>query len=263
MKFDIVIAIVYLRKMIKVILLGSGNVATHLFQAFSKANGVEVVQVFSRTVSKDFPETLQTSDYNEIKAADVYIICVSDSAISSVSSQLSFENRLVVHTSGSTDINVLDSKNRKGVFYPLQTFTKNKSVDFSQIPICIETEVPTDFEIIEKLAKSVSNSVYLIIGNQRKALHVSAVFVCNFTNHLYTIGNTICEENNIPFEILQPLIEETAKKIKSLSPSESQTGPAVRNDQKTIEKHIDFLTNENQKEIYKILTKSIQNGEKL
>lgn len=263
MKFDIVIAIVYLRKMIKVILLGSGNVATHLFQAFSKANGVEVVQVFSRTVSKDFPETLQTSDYKEIKAADVYIICVSDSAISSVSSQLSFENRLVVHTSGSTDINVLDSKNRKGVFYPLQTFTKNKSVDFSQIPICIETEVPSDFEIIEKLAKSVSNSVYLINGNQRKALHVSAVFVCNFTNHLYTIGNTICEENNIPFEILQPLIEETAKKIKSLSPSDAQTGPAVRNDQKTIEKHIDFLTNENQKEIYKILTKSIQNGEKL
>jgi predicted short-subunit dehydrogenase-like oxidoreductase (DUF2520 family) len=263
LKFDIVIAIVYLRKMIKVILLGSGNVATHLFQAFSKANGIELVQVFSRTISKDFPETLQTSDYKEINAADVYIICVSDSAISSVSSQLSFENRLVVHTSGSTDINVLDSKNRKGVFYPLQTFTKNKSVDFSQIPICIETEVPTDFEIIEKLAKSVSNSVYLINGNQRKALHVSAVFVCNFTNHLYTIGNTICVENNIPFEILQPLIEETAKKIKSLAPSEAQTGPAVRNDQKTIQKHIDFLTNENQKEIYKILTKSIQNGEKL
>lgn len=263
MKFDIVIAIVYLRKMIKVILLGSGNVATHLFQAFSKANGIEVVQVFSRTVSKDFPETLQTSDYKEIKAADVYIICVSDSAISSVSSQLSFENRLVVHTSGSTDINVLDSKNRKGVFYPLQTFTKNKSVDFSQIPICIETEVPSDFEIIEKLAKSVSNSVYLINGNQRKALHISAVFVCNFANHLYTIGNTICVKNNIPFEILHPLIEETAKKIKSLSPSEAQTGPAIRNDKKTIEKHIDFLTNENQKEIYKILTKSIQNGEKL
>lgn len=249
--------------MIKVILLGSGNVATHLFQAFSKANGVEVVQVFSRTMSKDFPETLQTSDYKEINAADVYIICVSDSAISSVSSQLSFENRLVVHTSGSTDINVLDSKNRKGVFYPLQTFTKNKSVDFSQIPICIETEVPSDFEIIEKLAKSVSNSVYLINGNQRKALHISAVFVCNFANHLYTIGNTICVKNNIPFEILHPLIEETAKKIKSLSPSEAQTGPAIRNDKKTIEKHIDFLTNENQKEIYKILTKSIQNGEKL
>lgn len=263
MKFDIVIAIVYLRKMIKVILLGSGNVATHLFQAFSKANGVEVVQVFSRTISKDFPETLQTSDYKEIKAADVYIICVSDSAISSVSSQLSFENRLVVHTSGSSDLNLLDSKNKKGVFYPLQTFTKNKAVDFSEIPICLEAENVSDYNFLEKVANSISKNVYVISSEQRKALHVSAVFVCNFTNHLYTIGNTICLENNIPFEILQPLIEETAKKIKSLSPSEAQTGPAIRNDKKTIEKHIDFLTNENQKEIYKILTKSIQNGEKL
>ncbi len=263
MKFDIVIAIVYLRKMIKVILLGSGNVATHLFQAFSKANVVEVVQVFSRTISKDFPETLQTSDYKEIKAADVYIICVSDSAISSVSSQLSFKNRLVVHTSGSSDLNLLDSKNKKGVFYPLQTFTKNKAVDFSEIPICLEAENVSDYNFLEKVANSISKNVYVISSEQRKALHVSAVFVCNFTNHLYTIGNTICLENNIPFEILQPLIEETAKKIKSLSPSEAQTGPAVRNDQKTIEKHIDFLTNENQKEIYKILTKSIQNGEKL
>ena len=263
MKFDIVIAIVYLRKMIKVILLGSGNVASHLFQAFSKANGVEVVQVFSRTISKDFPETLQTSDYKEIKAADVYIICVSDSAISSVSSQLSFKNRLVVHTSGSSDLNLLDSKNKKGVFYPLQTFTKNKAVDFSEIPICLEAENVSDYNFLEKVAKSISKNIYDISSEQRKALHVSAVFVCNFTNHLYTIGNTICLENNIPFEILQPLIEETAEKIKSLSPSDAQTGPAVRNDQKTIEKHIDFLTNENQKEIYKILTKSIQNGEKL
>lgn len=263
MKFDIVIAIVYLRKMIKVILLGSGNVATHLFQAFSKANGIEVVQVFSRTISKDFPETLQTSDFSKITEADVYIICVSDSAISSVSSQLLFENRLVVHTSGSSDLNLLDSKNNKGVFYTLQTFTKNKAVDFSEIPICLEAENVSDYNVLEKVAKSISKNVYAISSEQRKALHVSAVFVCNFTNHLYTIGNTICLENNIPFEILQPLIEETAKKIKSLSPSEAQTGPAIRNDKKTIEKHIDFLTNENQKEIYKILTKSIQNGEKL
>ncbi|WP_353169755.1 DUF2520 domain-containing protein [Flavobacterium sp.] len=249
--------------MIKVILLGSGNVATHLFQAFSKANGVEVVQVFSRTISKDFPETLQTSDFSKITKADVYIICVSDSAISSVSSQLLFENRLVVHTSGSSDLNLLDSKNNKGVFYPLQTFTKNKAVDFSEIPICLEAETISDYTVLEKVAKSISKKVYAISGEQRKALHVSAVFVCNFTNHLYQIGNEICLKNTIPFEILQPLIKETAEKIQSLSPSEAQTGPALRNDQKTIEKHIDFLTNENQKEIYKILTKSIQNGEKL
>lgn len=249
--------------MIKVILIGSGNVATHLFQAFSKANGVEVVQVFSRTLSKDFPSHLQTSNFNEILEADVYVISVSDNAIGTVSNQLPFENRLVVHTSGSTDFDVLDVKNKRGVFYPLQTFTKNKAVDFSEIPICLETENTLDYEILDKLAKSISNSVIKIDGIQRKALHVSAVFVCNFVNHLYQIGNEICKENNIPFHILQPLIEETAQKIKSLSPKEAQTGPAVRNDSKTIEKHIDFLTDESRKELYKILTKSIQNVEKL
>jgi predicted short-subunit dehydrogenase-like oxidoreductase (DUF2520 family) len=263
LKFDIVIAIVYLRHMIQVILLGSGNVATHLFQAFSKADEIEVVQVFSRTISKDFPEILQISDFSKIVEADVYIICVSDSAISSVSSQLQFENRLVVHTSGSSDLNVLDSKNNKGVFYPLQTFTKNKAIDFSEIPICLEAETVSDFNVIEKVAKSISKNIHAISSEQRKALHVAAVFVCNFTNHLYQIGNEICMENAIPFEILQPLIKETVEKIQSLSPSEAQTGPAVRNDHKTIEKHIDFLTYENQKEIYKILTKSIQNGKKL
>ncbi len=263
MKFDIVIVIVYLRNMMKVILLGSGNVATHLFQAFTKANEIEVVQVFSRTLSKDFPETLQTSDFSKIAEADVYIICVSDSAILSVSSHLQFENRLVVNTSGSSDLNSLNSKNNKGVFYPLQTFTKNKPIDFSEIPICLEAETVSDFNLLEKLAKSISKNVYSISAAQRKVLHVSAVFVCNFTNHLYQIGNEICLKNNIPFEILQPLIIETAEKIKLLSPRNAQTGPAVRNDQKTIEKHIDFLTNENQKEIYKILTKSIQNDEKL
>ncbi len=260
MKFDIVIAIVYLRHMIKVILLGSGNVATHLFQAFSKANEIEVVQVFSRTVSNDFPEILQTTNFSKIAEADVYIICVSDAAISSVSTQLQFKNRLIVHSSGSSDLNVLDSKNSRGVFYPLQTFTKNKPVDFSEIPICLETETDSDYKILEKVAKSISNNIHAISGEQRKALHVSAVFVCNFTNHLYQIGKDICLKNTIPFEILQPLIIETAEKIKLLSPSEAQTGPALRNDQKTIEKHIDFLSNENQKEIYKIMTKSIQNG---
>ena len=249
--------------MIKVILLGSGNVATHLFQAFSKASGVEVVQVYSRTISKDFPESIQTSDFTQILEADVYIISVSDNAIAAVSNQLQFENRLVVHTSGSTDFDVLGPKNKRGVFYPLQTFSKNKAVDFRTIPICLETENTSDYEILERVAHSISNTVYKIDGKQRKALHVSAVFVCNFTNHLYQIGNEICKENDIPFQILQPLIEETAQKIKTLSPKEAQTGPAVRNDSKTLEKHIDFLTDENQKEIYKILTKSIQNVEKL
>ena len=249
--------------MIKVILLGSGNVAMHLFQAFSKATEVAVVQVFSRTLSKDFPQTIQTSDITQIAEADVYIICVSDYAIAEVSKQLPFENRLVVHTSGSSDYAVLNSKNKRGVFYPLQTFSKNKEVNFTAIPMCLETENAENYEILEKLANFISNSVTKIDGNQRKALHVSAVFVCNFTNHLYQIGNEICEKNNIPFSILHPLIEETAQKIKLLSPNEAQTGPAVRNDIQTIEKHVNFLTQSTQKEIYKILTKSIQNAKQL
>lgn len=249
--------------MIQVILIGSGNVAFHLFQAFSKTADVNVIQVYSRTFSSDFPQNIHTSDLNQILEADVYIICVSDNAIPTVSEQLPFQNRLVVHTSGSTDFSVLDVKNKRGVFYPLQTFSKNKEIDFKNIPICLETENASDYEVLEKLARSISNSVTKIDGNQRKALHVSAVFVCNFTNHLYQIGHEICTENNIPFQILQPLIEETASKIKTLKPKEAQTGPAVRKDSKTIKNHIDFLTNENQKELYKILTKSIQNVEKL
>jgi predicted short-subunit dehydrogenase-like oxidoreductase (DUF2520 family) len=159
---------------------------------------------------------------------------------------------------------VLDSKHRKAVFYPLQTFTKNKPIDFSEIPICLETQHQSDYKILETVAKSISQKVFSINSEQRKALHVSAVFVNNFVNHLYQIGNEICIENNIDFEILKPLILETAKKIETLSPKQAQTGPAKRNDNATIESHLAFLIDENQKEIYKILTQSIQeNGKKL
>ena len=121
-----------------------------------------------------------------------------------------------------------------------------------------------DFEILEKVAKALSNQVFKINETQRQALHVSAVFANNFVNHLYQISNAICTENNIPFEVLKPLILETANKVMSLSPSEAQTGPAVRNDTQSIERHLSFLTNENQVKIYKILTQSIQdNGKKL
>ena len=158
----------------------------------------------------------------------------------------------------------LENKNRKGVFYPLQTFSKNAVVNFEAIPICLESENNDDYKLLETVAKSISDKVFNINSNQRKALHVSAVFVNNFVNHLYKIGNDICIENNIPFEILQPLITETANKITSLSPNEAQTGPAKRNDTQTINTHLQFLSDENQKEIYKILTKSIiDNGKKL
>uniref|UniRef100_UPI00375353BC Rossmann-like and DUF2520 domain-containing protein n=1 Tax=Flavobacterium sp. TaxID=239 RepID=UPI00375353BC len=202
------------------------------------------------------------NNFNDLVEADLYIIAVSDDAISKVSSQLPFKNRLVVHTSGSVPIDSLDNKNRRGIFYPLQTFTKNKAVDFSQIPFCLESENDSDFELLEKVAKSISNNVFKSNEKQRKALHISAVFVNNFVNEMYRIGNEICDENKIPFEILKPLILETVNKVMTLSPSAAQTGPAKRNDTQTIEAHLDFLSNENHATIYKILTQSIQNNGK-
>ncbi|BDU26506.1 Rossmann-like and DUF2520 domain-containing protein [Flavobacterium sp. GSB-24] len=253
--------------MIQITIIGSGNVAQHLIKAFDTSKTVEIKQVFSRNKEAvahlvDYEKII--SDYSELQTADLHIIAVSDNAITEVSEQLPFNNQFVVHTSGTSPIDVLDEKNRRGVFYPLQTFSKNKNIDFSIIPFCLEAENTADFKLLESVAKSVSTAVYSINSEQRKALHVAAVFVNNFTNHLYQIGQEICEENQVPFSILRPLIQETADKINTLDPTEAQTGPAKREDSKTINAHLDFLQNENKKNIYKILTQSIQhNGKKL
>ena len=252
--------------MIQVVILGSGNVAQHLIEVMKNAPTIDLVQVFARNpnqLNQLLPSSKIVSDYQKISAADVYIISVSDNAITEVSGKLPFENRLVVHTSGSSDFSVLDNKNRKGVFYPLQTFTKGKKVDFTPIPICLETENEQDYQLLENLGNCISKKVFQINSEQRKSLHVAAVFVCNFVNHLYQIGNEICEANQIPFEVLHPLIQETAQKILEITPKEAQTGPALRNDTKTIQKHLDFLSDENYTTIYKLLTQSIQNGNKL
>lgn len=252
--------------MIKVVILGSGNVAQHLIKVFLQTEEVSLVQVFARQpnqLTHLLPTAKIVSDYQKIIEADVYIISVSDNAIAEVSFQLPFENRLVVHTSGSSDLSVLNNKNRKGVFYPLQTFTKGKKVDFTPIPICLEAENEQDYQLLEQLGNSISKKVFNINSEQRKSLHVAAVFVCNFVNHLYQIGNKICEANQIPFEVLHPLIQETAQKILELTPKEAQTGPALRNDTKTIEKHIDFLENPEYKNLYQLLTQSIQHVKKL
>lgn len=253
--------------MTRITIIGSGNVAQHLIKAFTKSELIEIVQVFSR--KKEALTSLISFDkivnnFEELAEADLYIIAVSDKAISEVSKQLPFQNRIVVHTSGAASLDVLDPKNRKGVFYPLQTFSKKKEIDFSTVPMCLEAENTFDFRILESVAKSISNAVFPINSVQRKALHVSAVFVNNFTNHLYQIGQEICDEHQVPFEVLKPLIQETAEKIKTLDPIDAQTGPAKRNDTVTIESHLEYLNNENQKNIYKLLTQSIQdNGKKL
>lgn len=247
--------------MIKVTVIGSGNVAQHLIQAFQKSNEIELSQVFSReieTISHLLDRSKITNDWQALSESDIYVIAVSDAAIAEVSSKLPFKNRFVVHTSGSVPLEELDSKNRRGVFYPLQTFTKNKEVDFSIIPTCLESEFDDDYTILEDLAEAIKSKHYLISSSQRKSLHVAAVFVNNFTNHMYQIGKDICGEHQLPFEILKPLIAETANKVQSLSPLDAQTGPAKRHDQNTIDAHLALLTDTNQKEIYKILTQSIQ-----
>jgi predicted short-subunit dehydrogenase-like oxidoreductase (DUF2520 family) len=257
--------------MIKVSIIGSGNVAQHLIVALQNSiiNGaeMELIQVYTRqksTLSHLLDFNKITDDWKTLAEADLYIIAVSDEAISAVSKQIPYKNKLVVHTSGGISLEAIASNNRKGVFYPLQTFTKNKAVNFKSIPICLESQNAYDYQLLQNVAQAISDSVFAINSEQRKALHLAAVFVNNFTNHLYKIGNDICIENNVPFEILKPLIQETAEKITQLSPNEVQTGPAIRNDIETINAHLSFLSDENQKNIYNILTQSIQNnGKKL
>jgi predicted short-subunit dehydrogenase-like oxidoreductase (DUF2520 family) len=253
--------------MIKVSIIGSGNVAQHLIQAFQLNSQIELVQVVARDIKKVahlLDSNRITSDYTQLQEADLYIIAVSDDAIAEVSTALPFENRLVAHTSGTVSIDSLDPKNHRAVFYPLQTFSKDKPIDFKSVPVCLEAENETDVQILKQLAHSISNAIYEINSEQRKALHVAAVFVNNFVNHLYQMGNEICDANAIPFEILKPLIQETANKIATLSPKNAQTGPAKRNDLKTIAAHEEFLKDENQAAIYKLLTQSLQNnGKKL
>lgn len=250
--------------MITVSIIGSGNVAFHLISALKKAPEIKLIQVCARD-QKNIQYLVDSSQIiskvEELKTVDVCIIAVSDSAISNISESIPFENKIVAHTSGSIAMKDLSTKNRRAVFYPLQTFSIDKIVDFATIPICIESENIEDNKIIEKIALSISKVVYPIDTKQRKALHVSAVFVNNFVNHLYQIGNKICLENKVPFDILKPLIQETAEKIQTLTPSEAQTGPAKRKDKQTIASHIDFLKNENQNAIYTLLTQSIQSNE--
>jgi predicted short-subunit dehydrogenase-like oxidoreductase (DUF2520 family) len=247
--------------MISIVLFGTGNLATHLFKALLKAEKFKVVQVYNhKPESLEFfkEKTNTTTNLAEVIPADIYLVALKDDIIPVLAKKMNYKNALVVHTSGATPMDIFSSFKRFGVFYPLQTFSKNKAVDFKNIPICIEANNEADLKILEQLAVEITTKVYQISSEQRKALHVAAVFVSNFVNYLYTEGQEICAKNGIPFEILHPLILETASKIIDLSPKEAQTGPAKRNDLSVINSHLELLNDEQQR-IYKILTKSIQN----
>jgi predicted short-subunit dehydrogenase-like oxidoreductase (DUF2520 family) len=253
--------------MTEVVILGAGNVAFHLFRAFSKAENTRVIQVYNHRKEslKDFSKfTDTTANINNLKPADFYFLALKDDVIPEVAKQLKSYKGIILHTSGSVSLNALESLAEFGVFYPLQTFSKNKAVDFAEIPVCIEANTTKNLEKIRNLALEITGDVREINSEQRKALHLAAVFVNNFSNHLYTIGAEISKNHQVDFSILKPLIKETASKIESLEPQEAQTGPAVRNDQKTIEKHLELLSQKH-KDIYSLLTQSIQDfhGKKL
>lgn len=245
--------------MISVVLLGTGNLGSHLIKAFHKSKKVKLLQVYSRTqfaldqINKKIPTT---TDPSCLVNADIYVLAISDTGIKSLANKLILKNKLVVHTSGTIGLDFLINHKRKGVFYPLQTFSKTDSLKFKKIPICIEADLEEDRLILLKLAKSISKKVYEIDSEQRKKLHLAAVFVNNFANHLYRLGENICVENKVDFKLLYPLIRQTATKIKTISPLEAQTGPARRGDSKTIENQRTQLAG-TELDLYTLFTKSI------
>ena len=249
-----------LLNMLSIVLMGTGNVAHHLFDAFYQKVEIKVEQVFGRSsneLAKFASKCDTTTNPKDIIDANVYIIAISDTAIGEVSKLLKDKKGLVVHTSGGTSIDSICTE-RKGVFYPLQTFTKGKKVDFTNIPICIETHHKKDVAVLRFLAEKISKVVYEVSSKQREKLHLAAVFVNNFTNHMYTIGSEICKKEGLPMQLLHPLLKETVSKLVDLNPSEAQTGPAKRNDILIMQKHLDSLDNPLHKKIYQLISESIK-----
>lgn len=250
----------------KVVLLGSGRVATQLGKALHHA-GIPIAQVYSPTEAHAQTLALQVhakpiSQLSDIsKEADIYIISVKDDAIDHLVSQLNLADKLLVHTSGSTNMDVLKSGSaRYGVLYPLQTFSFEKDVDFSQVPIALEASDSDSLKLLESLAHKLSPKIVHMSSEQRLVLHIAAVFACNFSNHVYALAQQLVESKQIPFDYLRPLIAETAAKVQHALPSQVQTGPAIRKDEKTIQKHLDFLKEQaHLQEIYRLLSQSIVN----
>ena len=244
----------------QIVLIGSGNVAFHLAKAFTEAQ-IPISQIFGRNttelqkISEQFSIPFSTETLAD---ADLYIISVSDSSIIEVSSLIKNKNVLVAHTSGSVSREALNGNYRKSVFYPLQTFSKSKNLDYSKIPFFIDAENENDEEILKNLASKISKNVMLANDEKRKYIHLTAVFACNFVNHLYARAKEISDSQGIPFDYFLPLIDETTQKIHELEPKLAQTGPAIRNDEKVLKLHESLLTDEEKLKIYKTLNESIK-----
>lgn len=247
--------------MTRIVLVGTGNVAWHLFEGLRHVEDLAVIQVVGRNTKAlvAFSKATATGNFNTIDtSADIYIITVSDDAISTVSQELKFYNKLIVHTSGNAPLEALPKSMRRGVFYPLQTFSRERLLNLREVPICIEAEHPEDLQFLRKVAGSLSEQVREVTLEERRHLHLAAVFANNFTNHCCQVAHELLKQKALPFELLLPLIRETTDKLREMAPYEAQTGPARRNDQKTLSQHQSLLKNSIQSDIYTVLTKSIQ-----
>lgn len=250
----------------KIVLIGAGNVAVHLGPELNR-KGNKIVQIFSRSASsanslaKKLKCRSTTDPKKIISDADFYIVALRDEAIASFLSKLSFTPQLIVHTSGSVGIEAFpNSMKNSGVLYPLQTFTKSIRHKPESFPICIEARNNKSLIAIRKISKSISPAVYEFNSQERTVIHLAAVFVNNFTNHLFTLAGKLLEKENISFDILRPLIMETALKVMDNLPENVQTGPARRGDATTILKHERLLKKfPDIKVIYRELSKSIEN----
>lgn len=246
-------------------LIGAGKLATQLGKAFQNA-GLKIVQVYSRTEksAKELADLLDcpwTTKLAGLATSDLVLISVKDDALEAVLEQIQVNKSILVHTAGSVPIEILEMHAGKyGVFYPLQTFSKKRDIDFSEIPVCLEANIPEVYQELEQLAGHLSKTVAAVNSEKRKVLHLAAVFTCNFVNHFYQIGNSLLGENELDFDLLKPLIRETAQKVMVMNPMDVQTGPAVRFDETIINTHLDLLSDKTElKKIYRLMSEHIYN----
>lgn len=249
----------------KVAIIGSGNVATHLSLALASLEGIEICQVYSPTEAhaEILAERLNcdfVTDPAQIrKDADVYLFALKDQALETVIRAVPANNGLWLHTSGSMPMQVFAGyTERYGVLYPLQTFSKSREISFRGIPLFIECHREEDKNCLEDLARRLSGKVCELSSEKRRSLHLAAVFACNFTNHIYALAEEILAKEGLSRDYLFPLIDETAAKVHELSAREAQTGPAIRYDENIINKHLGMLADDpDVQTLYRLLSQSI------
>ncbi len=248
-------------------LIGAGNVGTHLAKRLSE-KGYQVAQVFSRDKAKaealaEIVGAVAINQLSEVSAhGGLYLLAVRDDVIAETGRKISesgISEGLFAHTSGATSASVLQPYFRRfGIFYPLQTFSPQRTPDFSKIPICVQASTPEDETLLKNIAESIGQQAVVMEEQQRIALHVAAVFVNNFSNYLYQTGQRMLQKEHLDFDLLLPLIRETAEKVGHLSPEAAQTGPAARGDEKTIARHLAYLQEmPEEAKLYEMITKLI------